>query len=276
LRQLAELQLEYNELIARQERDSRKADLESQQDALEDQIRQIEDAAEDEAQTLMDEAEKKRQLAEDELTELKTNLKIRKDEIDKDREERMKDLDFELEKYKSIQEQETVETINQLAVRFKEVQDYINNINTLPPGVVKVVTERSEEITSGAGITSRGGGSRSWGTDIAAINGWYVCPICGAKWQDPAKLSAHMSQFHSGSGMLPVESFAEGGFVNKPTLALLGDKEPEFAIPASKMGGLSINFTDLVILDREESVEKLAQAVYERIKRTQRLETGSV
>lgn len=72
-----------------------------------------------------------------------------------------------------------------------------------------------------------------------------------------------------------LRSFAEGGIVTKPTLAMIGEKGPEAVVPLDRaMGSVTINFTEPVFMEREESMNKLADKIYRVIKKDQRLSFG--
>jgi hypothetical protein len=68
-----------------------------------------------------------------------------------------------------------------------------------------------------------------------------------------------------------------GGIVTSPMAAIIGEKGPEAVIPldrAGAMGGVTVNFTDLVVLDNEESINRLARKIYELSEREQRFQFG--
>jgi len=75
---------------------------------------------------------------------------------------------------------------------------------------------------------------------------------------------------------LGIPGFAEGGVVTSPTLAMIGEGGPEAIIPLEKAGGgnITINFTEPVFMEREESINKLADRIYRVIKKEQRLSFG--
>ena len=73
---------------------------------------------------------------------------------------------------------------------------------------------------------------------------------------------------------LGIPGLAEGGIVTSPTLALVGEKGPEAIVPLDKMGGITINFNEPVFMEKEESINKLADRIYRVIKREQRLSFG--
>ena len=72
-----------------------------------------------------------------------------------------------------------------------------------------------------------------------------------------------------------IPGLASGGVVNKPTLALIGEKEPEAVIPLSKMdsgmGGITINFQTL-IPDRvgAERAAKIIDSELQKLRRSDR------
>ncbi len=72
-----------------------------------------------------------------------------------------------------------------------------------------------------------------------------------------------------------IEGFAHGGIVTSPTLAMVGENGPEAVIPLNQMGGITINFTEPVFMEREESINKLADRIYRVIKKEQRLSFGA-
>jgi len=66
-----------------------------------------------------------------------------------------------------------------------------------------------------------------------------------------------------------------GGIVTRPTMGLLGEAGPEAVVPLDKFGGnITINFTEPVFMEREESINKLADRIYMKIKQEQRLSFG--
>ena len=69
--------------------------------------------------------------------------------------------------------------------------------------------------------------------------------------------------------------FQHGGIVTKPTLAVIGEAGPEAVVPLDRMGGLTINFNEPVFMEREESINKLADRIYRVIKKEQRLSFGA-
>jgi len=68
--------------------------------------------------------------------------------------------------------------------------------------------------------------------------------------------------------------YQHGGVVSSPTLALVGERGPEAIVPLDRMGGITINFTEPVFMEREESINKLADRIYRVIKKEQRLSFG--
>ena len=55
---------------------------------------------------------------------------------------------------------------------------------------------------------------------------------------------------------------------------MVGENGPEAVIPLNQMGGITINFTEPVFMEREESINKLADRIYRVIKKEQRLSFG--
>ncbi len=76
-------------------------------------------------------------------------------------------------------------------------------------------------------------------------------------------------------GVIGIPGLAHGGIVTSPTLAMVGENGPEAVIPLSQMGGLTINFNESVFMEKEESINKLADRIYRVIKRDQRFSFGA-
>ena len=76
-------------------------------------------------------------------------------------------------------------------------------------------------------------------------------------------------------GVIGIPGLAHGGIVTSPTLAMVGENGPEAVIPLSQMGGLTINFNESVFMEKEESINKLADRIYGVIKRDQRFSFGA-
>ena len=75
-----------------------------------------------------------------------------------------------------------------------------------------------------------------------------------------------------------IPQFANGGVVNSPTLAMIGEGgESEAIIPEhdwGKFGGITVQFSDTVFLDREDSINKLVDRLYDKINKKQRFQFG--
>ena len=57
-------------------------------------------------------------------------------------------------------------------------------------------------------------------------------------------------RIHPGTGQ-GIPAYAEGGYVDKPTLALIGEAGPEYVVPESKMGNTTINiYADGIITEQ--------------------------
>ena len=56
---------------------------------------------------------------------------------------------------------------------------------------------------------------------------------------------------------------------------MVGENGPEAVIPLSQMGGVTINFNEPVFMEKEESINKLADRIYRVIKRDQRFSFGA-
>ncbi len=78
-------------------------------------------------------------------------------------------------------------------------------------------------------------------------------------------------------GVVTDFSAAEGGIVTRPSVALVGEAGPEAIIPlneAGAMGGLTINFTQPVFFDREDTMNKFVDMIRKGIQRQDRLRYG--
>ncbi len=65
---------------------------------------------------------------------------------------------------------------------------------------------------------------------------------------------------------------AEGGIVTQPTLAMIGEAGPEAVVPLNEvMGGITINFTQPVFFDREDTMNRFVDMISKGIDRKYRL-----
>lgn len=74
-----------------------------------------------------------------------------------------------------------------------------------------------------------------------------------------------------------MEYFAEGGMVTQPTLGVVGESGPEAVIPlneAGGLGGVTINFTQPVFFDREDTMNRFVDMIRKGIQRQDRLRFG--
>ncbi len=76
-------------------------------------------------------------------------------------------------------------------------------------------------------------------------------------------------------GVIGIPGLAHGGIVTSPTVAMVGENGPEAVVPLNQKGGLTINFNEPVFLEKEESINKLADRIYRVIKKEQRLSFGA-
>ena len=74
----------------------------------------------------------------------------------------------------------------------------------------------------------------------------------------------------------PAPHLQHGGIVTKPTTALLGEAGPEAVIPLGKggLGGITINFTQPVFFDREDTMNTFVEKIRQGIRRADRLNFG--
>ncbi len=73
------------------------------------------------------------------------------------------------------------------------------------------------------------------------------------------------------------EPMASGGIVTQPTLIMAGEKGTEAIIPLNEigdMGGITINFTQPVFFDREDTMNKFVRMINKGIQRQERLKFG--
>ncbi len=83
-----------------------------------------------------------------------------------------------------------------------------------------------------------------------------------------------------GGGGIP--GFAHGGIVTRPTLGVIGEAGPEAVIPLNRAGGMLgaaspsvvINFSDIVLLDNEASMNRLATIIHRKLRNLNRAYPG--
>ena len=69
--------------------------------------------------------------------------------------------------------------------------------------------------------------------------------------------------------------FQHGGIVTQPTMAMIGEAGPEAVIPLNEaMGGITINFTQPVFFDREDTMNKFVDMIRKGIQRQDRIRFG--
>jgi hypothetical protein len=77
-----------------------------------------------------------------------------------------------------------------------------------------------------------------------------------------------------------LQGYAQGGIVSRPTLAFVGEGgEKEAIIPEhdwSNMGGVTVNFTEPIFMEREDQMYKFADILYKQMNRKNRLQFGTV
>jgi hypothetical protein len=74
-----------------------------------------------------------------------------------------------------------------------------------------------------------------------------------------------------------VTGYGGGGIVTQPQLAMVGEAGPEAIIPlneAGNMGGVTVNFTQPVFFDREDTMNKFVKLITDGVNRQQRLRFG--
>ena len=91
------------------------------------------------------------------------------------------------------------------------------------------------------------------------------------KWEEAA---AHEREIVMPLGQ-QVWGFQHGGIVTQPTMGLIGEAGPEAIIPLNEaMGGITINFTQPVFFDREDTMNKFVDKIRKGIQRQDRLRFG--
>jgi len=73
------------------------------------------------------------------------------------------------------------------------------------------------------------------------------------------------------------EGFASGGIVTQPTLAMIGETGAEAVIPLNEtggLGGITINFTQPVFFDREDTMNRFVDMIRKGIQRQDRIRFG--
>jgi len=121
----------------------------------------------------------------------------------------------------------------------------------------KTLQERGEELIAGAG-----------GTRVKGV-------LTPPSWFEGT--ATDFSRMIQESLLFDVPGFQHGGIVTSPTLAMVGEKGPEAIVPLDRAGGnspVNIYFNEPVFMEREESINKLADRIHRVIKREQRLSFG--
>lgn len=165
------------------------------------------------------------------------------------------------------------------------------------PAKAELTAEQKAAITQGvsaeslASWSTKPGGGQFTAAEMAAYG---VAPntgalgqtlvasmIAGGLTQAPYTLAAGTGSGASvatyGSEYASVTGYATGGIVTQPTMALVGEAGPEAIIPlneAGAMGGITINFTQPVFFDREDTMNKFVDMISKGIDRKQRLRFG--
>jgi len=84
--------------------------------------------------------------------------------------------------------------------------------------------------------------------------------LATGNYAEAAMLAFGSAGMFVGSGM--VKGMAEGGIVTKPTLALIGEREPEAVVPLKKFGGITVNVYGSVMTEKD-----LTQTIIREAKR---------
>jgi hypothetical protein len=126
--------------------------------------------------------------------------------------------------------------------------------------------EAADKALRAAAATVPGGGY---------ITPWGVIVGKGERALGPGEVG-HRPEYIGGQG-LTGKYFAKGGIVTQPTLGMVGEAGPEAIIPlneAGSMGGVTINFTQPVFFDREDTMNRFVDMISKGIDRKQRLRFG--
>ena len=121
--------------------------------------------------------------------------------------------------------------------------------------------------------------TRKLNNEVKALTGSFKDAVVGA-FLYYSTLGRDLTPFEAEQrralgGVIGIPGLAHGGIVTSPTLAMVGENGPEAVIPLSQMGGLTINFNESVFMEKEESINKLADRIYRVIKRDQRFSFGA-
>ena len=85
-----------------------------------------------------------------------------------------------------------------------------------------------------------------------------------------------------GDSLGGIGKFAHGGIVTRPTLGVIGEAGPEAVIPLNRAGNIGgaggasivINFSDIVLLDNEASMNRLATIIHRKLRNLNRAYPG--
>jgi hypothetical protein len=208
---------------------------------------------------LNEEIEKVRDSYSEKRDSLNTWYEDQKELLNKNLEEALARIEEETKKLEieyGIREADTEEYIAKLNEIIDKLKDKTNTITTI---------YRSIHVSGSGGS---GGAEEpykapadapvgSTGKDLGGGHGVWISPVDGS-----------------------IHPYAQGGIVDKPTLAMIGEGgEKEAIIPehdwSSIGGGISVYFTDTVFLDREDSINRLVDKLVDKINKKQRFQFGN-
>lgn len=119
---------------------------------------------------------------------------------------------------------EQLDLLKSLGDRLKELTDSTNSLNnTMKIGLDPIYTQGHDALK--IGYYSEGGGGRITGTD------WAKLPD-GATPVNPAQFPTSVPSMPLPAPLgAPIMRFASGGYVDRPTVALIGEAGPEIVVP---------------------------------------------
>ncbi len=231
-------------------------DREDRNDALRDSIEKVREETQNKVDKLNEELEKAQQVERDKLTATENRIK-----------ETNIQLDIALDK-----------ELKRLAVELKEAtKQEIEKLGILNNALLK------EEEAQQASYNKRLDQAREYQRQLNSIMGGELppgetgmpIPIGGLKTTPWGVIVGPGERAVGPSGEVFIG--AEGGIVTQPTMSLIGEAGPEAVIPLNEiggMGGVTINFTQPVFFDREDTMNRFVDMISKGIDRKQRLRFG--
>ncbi len=148
-------------------------------------------------------------------------------------------------------------------------------------GKLKDTTDKNAESFKKMGDAAKEAADKALQAAAATVPGggfvtpWGVIIGRGERALGPGDVG-NRQEYIGGQG-LTGRKFASGGVVTQPTMGLIGEAGPEAVIPlneAGSMGGITVNFTQPVFFDREDTMNRFVDMISKGIDRKQRLRFG--